>query len=323
MTEVVTIKVAQDAQLSLLAQRPQVSRDNQQNQAPTQVAQAEVEPDVRRAPSAAELGGDEADQDAAYESSRRDVRTELTGPSRARIVLRDFDVGKTPAEVVGTLDVVLRFDSNSDGRIDLIESQRSARARSEGASFRGLATPAPEVVPIPVPTSTPSPNRPREEAPDPTAPRQSFGTTEDGEVILPKKYVDREEVKAPAEASQKYFGAGAEAAVVAQFATPAATDAPQKYADRAAQLDRGTLSEDGSGERKFYDKVAESDTDTTGDEGDPAQQQQTYYERGQELASNEAAAEAPVPRKYGAYAAAPVAPTVVPNPATAHIQVTA
>ncbi|MBM3515478.1 MAG: hypothetical protein FJX59_17455 [Alphaproteobacteria bacterium] len=324
MTEVVTIKVAQDAQQNLFALRPQVSADNDNNQTQIQISQAEVESDVRRKPTAVELGGDNADQDAVYESAKRDSRSELTGPSRARIVLRDFDVGKTPAEVVGTRDVVLRFDSNADGRIDLIESQRSARARSDGTSFQGLAASPVEAAPLPTPTAEASPNRPRDAAPLPVEPRQSFGTDAAGDVITQKKYVQADEVQASGEPPQKYFGKGAEAAVVAQFASPAATDAPQKYSDRAAQLDRGTLSEEGSGERKFYDKVAESDTDTTGGEGDPAQQR-TYYERSQQLAGGEADTDIapPAQKKYGPYGPIATVPAAPQGHSTAHIQVTA
>jgi hypothetical protein len=152
---VVTIKVAHDAQLSLLAQRPQVSRNDSNTPSPIQVAHAEVEPDVRRAPNPAEAGAQDHGDDRGADLSRQDSRAELSGPSRARIVLRDFDVGKTPAEVVGTRDVVLRFDSNDDGRIDLIESQRSARARDDGASFRGLAAAASLSTPEPAPAPKP------------------------------------------------------------------------------------------------------------------------------------------------------------------------
>ena len=136
MTEVVTTKVAQDAQLNLLAQRPQVQPQERQ-QAPIQIAEASVNPDVRRGPNQAEASDRQSDE---QESHRRESRrhADLTGPSRPRVEIREFDLGKTPAEVVGTRDVVLRFDANDDGRIDLIESQRATRARAENGSFAGL-----------------------------------------------------------------------------------------------------------------------------------------------------------------------------------------
>lgn len=55
--------------------------------------------------------------------------------------IKDFDVGRRPAEVVGTVDVVQRFDNNLDGRVDQLESQRAARARYSSFTYaaRGRA----------------------------------------------------------------------------------------------------------------------------------------------------------------------------------------
>ena len=60
----------------------------------------------------------------APSTSRSDSRADAV-----KIELKDFDVGRRPAEVVGTADVVQRFDNNLDGRVDLLEFQRAARAR--------------------------------------------------------------------------------------------------------------------------------------------------------------------------------------------------
>ena len=56
MTEVVTIKVAQDAQQNLFVQRPQVIRDNQNDQTPIQITNAEVEPDCASSKHLGQIG---------------------------------------------------------------------------------------------------------------------------------------------------------------------------------------------------------------------------------------------------------------------------
>ena len=282
MTELVTIKIAQDAQANLLAQRPQIAREQTQDNTPIQIAHAEVDPDVRRAPKSADVGGEANGGEGESAFRQRDSRAELTGPSRARIVLRDFDVGKTPAEVVGTRDVVLRFDSNADGRIDIIESQRSARARSDvgATSYRGLAAAAAAAVAAfaadaaaeqaTVPTTRPAPQQ--TEAP------QRFGTSEDGTPIEQKKFSTEQDATPTAEPAQKFFGKGAEVAVAAGGQFAAAADAqPQKYADRAPQTDRGTATEASSGERKYYDKVAEAETDANGGDSEQPPPEQKKY----------------------------------------------
>lgn len=303
MTELVTIKVAQEAQLSLLAQRPQ-TQTAERNQAPIQITGAEVNPDVQRAPNQAEGASSENGGDLASDQNRNNAYADLTGPSRARVQLRDFDVGKTPAEVVGTRDVVARFDTNNDGRIDLVEAQRSARARDDGgaSSFRGLATGSAEQVPA----ESPAQAQPKVEIKPPQVeePKQKFGTTEDGAVIAQKKFTPKTEGGEAAPEPQKFFGKGAEAAV-GQFATPA--EQPQKFSDRAAAVERGAgETEAASGERKYYDKVSEGDTSNTGSE-DPQQQSQSYYERAREIAA------------YGSPAKDPAKP----EPAVVRVEVTA
>jgi hypothetical protein len=282
MTELVTIKVAQEAQLSLLAQRPQ-AQTAERTQAPIQITGAEVNPDVQRAPNQAEGASTENGGDFASDQNRSNSQAELTGPSRARVQVRDFDVGKTPAEVVGTRDVVARFDTNDDGRIDLVEAQRSARARDDGgaSSFRGLATSRAD----PAPAEAPAQIQPKvENKPAQTEePKQKFGTTENGDVISQKKFTPRTEGGEGAPEPQKFFGKGPEAAL-GQFAAP--TEQPQKFSDRAAVVDRGAgETEAASGERKYYDKVSESDAGNTGSEDPQQQQSQTYYERARELAA--------------------------------------
>ena len=71
---------------------------------------------------------------------RRDLSDQvLTGPSHACVEIRAFDVGRTPAEVVGTVDVVQRFDQNDDGRINLIEANRATRIRNtDFSTYSGL-----------------------------------------------------------------------------------------------------------------------------------------------------------------------------------------
>ena len=183
----------------------------------------------------------------------------------------------------------------------------TAPAVPETANPRPQATPAPG----PAPGQTPGDAKAR------------FGTTEDGTVIELKKYVDPDSGQPAGAAPQKYFGKGAEAAVVGQFAAPS-TDTAQKFADRAPQTDRGTATESASGESKYYDKVAEAETDANaGDETES--QPQSYYDRAQTVAgdSAETVTEAPPAKKYTNL---PGYTLTAPAPQSAsdiHIQVTA
>lgn len=298
MTDLVTAKVAQDAQLNLAALRPQVQPQDRQ-QSPIQIAQASVDADARRAPAAAEETATRSDSQAdADRDARREA--ELTGPSRARVEIRNFDVGKTPAEVVGTRDVVLRFDGNDDGRIDLIESRRASRARAETGSYAGLyardVDPRAGVRQQVDPPARTAPDGVEQLPTDTTLAPPRTDAEFEAKKFSDKALADQGYSSGEAEVAPKFYGRGAEP-VVGQFAaqTP---EPPQKFSERAAELDRGRISEDGSGERKFYDKVPQAETPSNG--GGETPQQRTYYERAQELA--------PAPTTPGAAAADPANP---------------
>jgi hypothetical protein len=296
MTDLVTSKVAQDAQVSLLALRPQVQpQERQQN--PIQIAEASVDADARRAPAAAEESAARSDDPTDAE---RDLRrqADLTGPSRARIEVRNFDVGKTPAEVVGTRDVVLRFDGNDDGRIDLIESQRASRARAETSSYaglyvRGVDPRAPFDTPLDAPLDAPVRTAP--DGAEQLPADKTFGPPRTDAEAEAKKFSDKALAgqgysSGEAEVAPKFYGRGAEP-VIGQFAAQA-PEPPQKFSERAAELERGRISEDGSGERKFYDKVPQAEAQANGGEAPP---QRSYYERAQEAAPPQPSPEAPAP----------------------------
>ncbi|MDX2223855.1 MAG: hypothetical protein SFV21_13975 [Rhodospirillaceae bacterium] len=328
MTDLVASKVAQDAQLNLLALRPQVQpQERQQN--PIQLAQVSVDADARRGPNPAEESAAHSDRggtDAERESRRQ---AELTGPSRARLEVRTFDVGKTPAEVVGTRDTVLRFDGNGDGRIDLIESRRASRARVDGGSYAGLYGDGIDPTPVVAVRADTAQPRIAPDGAEQVPVDVTFGPPRTDAEFEAKKFsnkalADQGYSSGEAEVAPKYYGRGAEP-VVGQF-TAQAPEPPQKYAERAAELERGRISEDGSGERKFYDKVPQAEAQADG--GSDAPPQRSYYERAQDVAP-EPAPGAPTPGAPtpgaptpGSPANAPAAPRAV-APAPPRIVVTA
>ena len=222
---------------------------------------------------------DPADTDRA---SRSESRGEAV-----KVELKDFDLGRRPAEVVGTADVVQRFDNNLDGRVDLLESQRAVRARDTSSTFsaRGGAiseTPsvAEQIQDREIAQSiAPPPQAPTAPQPAPAAqagqsaeqgapPKKIFddaqvvsgGTAEDGTV--PEKIFGSEAVASQgtysdgAPVDQKFFGDGAEV-VVGRFAQD--PDVSQKLSDKAGPAEPGRFYEDGTGEQKLYDKVAQTE----------------------------------------------------------------
>lgn len=225
-----------------------------------------------------------------------------TGPSRPRIEIKQFDVGLSPSVVVGTQDVLQRFDANGDGRVDTLEADKATLVRQKVFTFAGLAAAptaaSPEQAPVPV-TVDNAPQIARETG-EAIAALKSFD--ENG---LPKKYSDSiiqdpgakkyfaEAAAAEgtpsgvADAPKKYYGQGAE--VVAGSAT-SSTPAPVKYADRVPARDQA-VSEDGTGEVKYYDRVAQSepgdnDGNTTGEK---------YSDKAQEIAAAYAVAQGDAP----------------------------
>ena len=212
-------------------------------------------------------------------ASRSESNTEAL-----KIEIKDFDVGRRAAEVVGTPDVVQRFDNNLDGRIDQLESQRAARGRDTSFTYaaRGQArTDAPSIaeqvqdreiaqsIVAPVQNSAPAPASQAGHSAETGQPAQkvfvdaqvvSGGTDEDGTV--PKKLFGSEAVASQgtfsdgAPVDQKLYGDGAEV-VIGRFA--ADQDGQQKLYDKVVQAETGRFYKDGSGEQKLYDKVAQSE----------------------------------------------------------------
>lgn len=218
-----------------------------------------------------------------------------------KVEVKDFDLGRSASEVVGTVDAVQRFDNNADGRIDLLESQRATRARDTSFTYaaRGQArVETAAVTPqVPQPSAQQAPRAVanHDAAPVVTsvaeetakAPLKKFGdpqvvsggSSEDGTVA--KKYVAAEEVASQggfsdgAPVQQKFFGDGAEV-VIGRFA--ADTDAPQKFSDKAV-AESGRYYEEGSGEQKFYDKVAQSESGSFA----PEQDGKKYYDSAEDV----------------------------------------
>ncbi len=267
MTEVVTLSTAL-SQLSLLASRQQVfsvdrlNSVNGANPADAFSSSQAADPAIQKpkAPEGETAGHHEsAEQKQADQSAKNN-----SGPSRPRIEIRSLDIGLTPSEVVGTPDVLQRFDVNGDGRVDLLESERASQVREKATTFAGLAgapvhlqnvgpaTPAP----APVPASTDVPEIPG-------APKKVFTTAEAAEALAPKKlYADTAAQGAAAggiDVPKKFYGQGAEV-IVGQAAIAATPDAPAKISQKVVIKDQ-IVTEDGSGEAKLYDKVPQTDTE--------------------------------------------------------------
>ncbi|NKB43228.1 MAG: hypothetical protein GKS03_03010 [Alphaproteobacteria bacterium] len=221
-----------------------------------------------------------------------------------KVELKDFDLGRSASEVVGTVDAVQRFDNNADGRVDLLESQRATRARDTSFTYaaRGQARSetsnvaeqvqhqeiqqslAPRAETASQPAVTPSQTTVAEETA--RAPLKKFGDPQvvsggsSDEGTVTKKYVAAEEIASQggfsdgAPVQQKFFGDGAEV-VIGRFASDA--DAPQKFSDKAV-AESGRFYEEGSGEQKFYDKVAQSEPGSFA----PEQGERKYYDSSQD-----------------------------------------
>jgi len=305
MTEVVT-QAAALSQLTLLAEKQQVARSESRSndQFAVEAAKASARP------NAAEVIAKSAANDQSslkQDNSQHQQEAAPRGPSKARVELKSFDIGRTAAEVVGTVDVKQRFDSNGDGRVDSLESNAALRARSKQSSYKGLAAAAAaarhaadafdglekvETQPI---VLTPAPVAPKPaHVPDaPTAPNvKKYADKEVAGEATPlpgtKKFsgpaeeIHFDDGTAGTEVAKKYYGQGAEA-VVGQFAV----EQPQKYSDKAPETTRFSGSEDGTGEAKYYDKVPQTETGQFS--GEPGQEK--MYDRAQQVQAQSEAAE--------------------------------
>ncbi len=196
---------------------------------------------------------------------------------------------------MGTIDVLQRFDDNGDGRVNLIESQQAQLSRKGDSTFEGLA--ASPVTPglrsfAPDPRETQGSAEPanatKAEHPQVSSiPGQA--SEEEAGVDVGKKYFGTEETAslgAPTDtvdAPRKFYGQGAEV-VIGQFA--AATDTAPKYSDKAPTDARseGAVTEEGTGEFKYYDKAAQSDTEQSFSDA-PGEEAGSLYEKAQQIAS--------------------------------------
>lgn len=297
MTEVVT-SFAAVSQLNLLAQRQQglgVSAPTQQP-APTVDSNA-----LHSVLAAADKTENQAFSGDA--TTRNPDSGANSGPSRPRVEIKQFDVGLSPSEVVGTPDVLQRFDANGDGRVDLLESDKAALARQKVFTFAGLAAAPGGAGRAIVAPSSPPPPPPKQlsEADAPALARETgaaivaaFGTLDPSG--LPKKFVEAA-AQGPgakkyydgadaaagvpsgtADAPKKYYGQGVEV-----VAGPAANNSgqPVKYADRAPVREQA-VSEEGTGEVKYYDRVPQAEA---GDGGGSATTGEKYHDKAQEVIS--------------------------------------
>lgn len=376
MTEVVT-NTAATLQQTLVAERQQravsASGTNQeaspQSNTPVRPIGAQAADAVARStrPDQTQADGQRKNKQAVEQPIKRQApdpvdevrasRSETT-PRTDRLEPKDFDVGRRPAEVVGTVDVVQRFDNNADGRVDLLESQRAVRARDGSSTYaaRGQAhadTPSVaervqdrEIEQAVSSQATSQVQAATNAAPPPTGPTVeaqaeatgvapaetqkiygdaqvvSGGSAEDGTV--PKKLFAAEEIASQgtfsdgAPVQQKFFGEGVE---IVRGRVAGDPEVQQKLFDKAETAETGRFYEDGTGEQKLYDKVAQSEAgrfyedpaerklyDDAQQEaavslpGDPATEDQSLYEKAQQVAAQSGltSAEEQQPKKlYG------------------------
>lgn len=298
MTEVVT-SFAAESQLNLLASRQQGFGVSGTVSDPTTPAPT-VESNALKS---ALLAADKTEsQSFASDTAERDANTGAnSGPSRPRVEIKQFDVGPSPSEVVGTPDVLQRFDANRDGRLDMMEGSRAALVRQNVFTFAGLAAApspaAPSAIAADQPPPPPPPPISEGEAPalarETGAAIAALGTFDaqglpkkfaaaEAEAAGAKKYYDNAAAVAgtpsgTTDAPKKYYGQGVE--VVAGQAVNNGSVAPTKYADRVPVREQ-TVSEEGTGEVKYYDRVPQTESS---DGGDNAPGQQKYHDKALEV----------------------------------------
>ncbi len=207
-------------------------------------------------------------QDQAQAPSRPDPA--ISGPSKARIEIKHIDLGLTPSEVVGTPDILQRFDNNGDGRVDLIEAARAGLAREGVFTFAGLAggsqtdePAAPAPAPILEPIASVAAPQATPVAVDDQGDKKIFTSADVAGAAQTKKFFVAAQAAAAqgtasgvADAPKKFYGQGAEI-VVGKFAV---AEAQPKFVEKAAEKAHVAITEDG-GETKVHTKVAQTDTD--------------------------------------------------------------
>jgi len=277
MTEVVTSSAAFQ-QLNLLAQRQQVFVVDRQSvdagvitaeTAPTAVETPEEPQQQFKSSDDTENPVNRHKDDAAPQARQEPV----SGPSRPRIEIKHIDLGLTPSEVVGTPDVLQRFDSNGDGRVDLAEAARAGLAREGVFTFAGVGgatasdpaeTPATEIPSADAADVASAVEAVQSLGIDPAA--QKLGVSNAS--VIPKKHfvsaAAQGEASGVADAPKRFYGQGAEV-VVGKFAV---TETAPRFVEKGDAKTATVVSEDGTGEIRMYDKVAQTDTEQSG--GDSA-----------------------------------------------------
>ncbi len=278
MTEVVTSNAAFQ-QLNLLAPRQQafvVERESvdagfasADAPPPPVESPADSLPRFSNAPSTLNPVNQHADQQAPQPR----LEAPISGPSKARIEIKHIDLGLTPSEVVGTPDILQRFDANGDRRVDLIEAARAGVAREGVFTFAGLAVvshanAASQPQPAPVVDTTPIvADSAVAFAAEPADEKLFTPADLPGAAPTGKFHVATQVAAAQlaaqgtpagvADAPKKFYGDGAEV-VVGKFAV---ADTVPRFVDDTAAKKTVVVTEDGTGETKVPDKVAQTDTD--------------------------------------------------------------
>jgi len=270
MTEVVT-SFAASQQLNLLAPRQQVFVVEPQSTdigfSVLETAPTSVDTSTDNLPQFSSSSDDQNPVNRHSDEAAPQPRPEpISGPSKARIEIKHIDLGLTPSEVVGTPDILQRFDTNGDGRVDLIEAARAGVAREGVFTFAGIGGGAqPEVV-----ASVPVADTSVQSIPSvgvPTAPPAGTSAAVDQKLFSPAELAGATKkfhVAAAAaqgtptgtvDAPKKFYGQGAEV-VVGKFA---AEPQQPKFVEKG-ETKQIVVTEDG-GETKISDKVPQTDTD--------------------------------------------------------------
>ena len=274
MTEVVTSSAASQ-QLSLLAPRQQVFVVDRQGVdsafSTADIAATSVDTQADTFTQSESAFDDQnpvnRHQDETPQRAREPAPAP-SGPSKARVEIKHIDLGLTPSEVVGTPDILQRFDANGDGRVDLIEAARAGVAREGVFTFAGLASASQDSavqteVAVQPQVAVAADAAPVVATTVDSAGKKLFTAAEAGAGPAKKFFNAVAAQGAPTghvDAPKKFYGQGAEV-VVGKFAV--AENTP-KIADKVPADEKVVATEDG-GETKLYDKVAQTDTDQSTD----------------------------------------------------------
>ncbi len=173
-------------------------------------------------------------------------------------------------------------DTNGDGRVDMIEAARAGVAREGVFTFAGLAAKGAntQLAEAPLEPITPSPIS---SVSDSVAATVVTGDAVDKKLFTPadvpgaaqsRKFFTQVAAQGvptgTAEAPKKFYGQGAEV-VIGKFAA----DVAPKFVEKAETKPTIVVTEDGTGETKIYDKVAQTEADQSqGKAGDDANARQ-------------------------------------------------